>query len=228
MVAPTSENTPRDLVSAVEAYRRNAALAHSIIIDSCVDRIVLLLENIDEPADVWKYLESKFQPTGAVKDYTAWIDLITMTFDGKDLRTFCDEYELALRACHQLDIYPEERLIIYHFIHLITPYFESYSCTLRDKMSEQQSGQAPPLSLEQVIGRVLQEKGKSSNNSAPGKPKEKSKAGSTRPRRATHGVKKARKARGGAPRGGGGAQGGGRAQGGGGARRGGGGARGGL
>ena len=104
-------------------------------------------------------------------------------FDGKDLRSFCDEYESALRTCHQLNIYPGERLIIYHFIHLITPYFESYSCTLRDKMSEQNSSQPPPLSLEKRIGRVLQEKGEGGNESAlvayrnkkdDGKPKEKS------------------------------------------------------
>ena len=64
-----------------------------------LDKIILHLENIDDPTEVWKYLESKFQPIGIVKDYTAWIDLITMTFDGKDLRSFCDELTLRNHHC---------------------------------------------------------------------------------------------------------------------------------
>ena len=70
--------------------------------------MVLHLENIDDPAEVWKYLETKFQPLGIVKEYTAWIDHITVTFNGKDLRSFCDEYEFAFGISHS--IYSQHQL----------------------------------------------------------------------------------------------------------------------
>ena len=110
-----------------------------------------------EPKDIWNFLEQKCNPLGAVKEYTAIVKWWEMSFNGKDIQAFCDEFRATIHICRQLDIQPKERLIIYRFIHLITPYFEAFSRNLRTIMSDH-LGDDLPLTLDQVISRTIQER----------------------------------------------------------------------
>ena len=82
-------------------------------------------EGVRDPKEIWGTIETRCQPLGIVKEYSPWKQLVSLQYTGKDLKVSCDDFEAAVLACRQTDILPKERTVVYHFIHLVSPYFES-------------------------------------------------------------------------------------------------------
>ena len=117
----------------LEAFTRQFYQTNSILVGSCSREIVLGLEWSMDPRATWTHLEKQYQPLGKLQRLEAYMDFRNLRYDGKDLTTFCQEYQGKLQRCRQLGITQDEDLVIYPFIQEITPYFEAYAVCLRTR-----------------------------------------------------------------------------------------------
>ena len=85
-----------------------------------------------------EYLESQGLPSKAFIAFTAavlshsashnvlkptYMDFTNLRYDGKDITTFCQLYQVKLQRCRQLSITQDDDLMVYPFIQEITPYY---------------------------------------------------------------------------------------------------------
>ena len=105
-VEPTTETHPSDLEDRLELFFQNRAQARSLILEACDEKLVVILEGIRDLKLIWESLETKCQPLGAVKEYPTFIQLITTGFHGKNLKSFCEEFEATSLRAYALTLHP--------------------------------------------------------------------------------------------------------------------------
>ena len=145
---------------AVNAFEQRLCQAYTLIITTVSQDICLSLEFTQDPKAAWDILNERFQPDGIVSRYSIFLQWVYLSFDGKNLQKFCQDYENALKTCAQVDIILDQDLQIYPFIAQITPFFENYATALRLQIGQHQSkcGRGSmPFTLNEVIRTALQE-----------------------------------------------------------------------
>ena len=142
----------------LDFFNRRFYQTNSILVGSCSRDITLSLEWSTDPHATWNYLENQYQPLGISQRYEAFMDFMDLRYDGKNITTYCQQYQVRLQRCRQLDIALDNDLMMYPFIREITPYFEGYAVLLRTQMDNHtgKKGTAP-FTLDQIVSRVLHE-----------------------------------------------------------------------
>ena len=118
----------------LDFFNRRFYQTNSILVGSCSRDITLSLEWSTDPHATWNYLENQYQPLGISQRYEAFMDFMDLRYDGKNITTYCQQYQVRLQRCRQLDIALDNDLMMYPFIREITPYFEGYAVLLRTQM----------------------------------------------------------------------------------------------
>ena len=131
---------------------------NSIPIGSCSRDITRNLNWSADPHATWKHLEQQCQALGISQRFEAYMEFLNLRHDGKDITTFCQQYQVKLQRGRQLGIPHDDDLVLYPFIQEITPYFEAYAVLLGTQMGSH-TGQkgTTQFTLDPIVSRVLKE-----------------------------------------------------------------------
>ena len=156
---PDESNRSFDERSA--SYRTDKAKARAIILRAVSDPLVLVLERTKSAQEAWNTLQQRYQPSGMAHRCSAWLDWVSFDWNGEDLDKFCSEYMQRLHAMDTLEVEVKEEFRIYMFLQRIDPYFETFAARLRERMRDTSDEEAKkgnfPLTLEEIISRLLDE-----------------------------------------------------------------------
>ena len=111
---------------------------------------------MEEPEDIWNYLRSKYEPSGLAHQFSMYQEWQLIQYDGKDLEDFINKYTQACSRLKESKVDVSDTIKLYQFITIISPWYEKFTATIRDKLRNIKDDKDLPL-LDDLISNLLDE-----------------------------------------------------------------------
>lgn len=115
-------------------YTIDKARATGILQQSLSKDIILDVEYIEEPEDIWSYLKSKYEPSGLAHQLSTYQEWQLIQYDGKDLENFINKHTQACSRLRESKVHVSDTIKPYQFITIISPWFDNFTAGIRDKL----------------------------------------------------------------------------------------------
>ncbi|KAI0993623.1 hypothetical protein K3495_g14561, partial [Podosphaera aphanis] len=132
------------------------AKAAGILQQSLSKDIILDVEFIEDPCDIWTFLKSKYEPSGLAHQFAQYQEWQCVQYDGRNLEEFIHKYSQACSRLKESKVDVSDTIKLYQFITIISPWFENFTANIRDKLRTFNSEKDLPL-LNDVISNLLDE-----------------------------------------------------------------------
>ncbi|KAI0997288.1 hypothetical protein K3495_g10899 [Podosphaera aphanis] len=153
---PEEGETKREFNARLKEYTIDKAKATGILQQSLSKYIILDVEFLDDPEHIWNFLESKYEPNGLAYQFSMYQEWQSIQYDGKDLEDFIHKYTQACSQLKESKVDVSDTIKLYQFITIISPWYENFAATIRDKLRNIKNEKDLPL-LDDVISTLLDE-----------------------------------------------------------------------
>ena len=154
--SPEEGETKKSFNERLRDYTIDKAKAAGILQQSLSKDIILDVEFIEDPKDIWLYLKSKYEPSGLAHQFSMYQDWQAIHYYGKDLEGFIHKYTQACSRPKESKVNVSDTIKLYQFITIISPWFENFTAGIRDKLRGLKEDKELP-SLDDIISNLLDE-----------------------------------------------------------------------
>ena len=160
------DESARSFNNRLKEYEIEKSKTTGILQQSLSQDIILDVEYLEEPQDVWTYLKSKYEPSGLAHQFAIYQEWQSIKYDGKGLEEFTHKYSQACARLKESKLDVSDTIKVYQFVTLISPWFETFTANLREKLRCLQKEEDLPK-LDNIISSLLDEnKAQQSNQGA--------------------------------------------------------------
>ena len=154
--SPEEGESKRDFNQRLKDYSIEDAKATGILQQSLSKDIILDVQYIDSPKEVWDYLKSKYEPKGLAHQFAIYQEWQSISYDGKDLEGFTHKYTQSCCRLKESKVDVSDTIKLYQFITIISPWFDNFTAGIRDKLRSLDKDIDLPK-LDDVISNLLDE-----------------------------------------------------------------------